>query len=148
MIKLVKIAFGSIVFGLFLLLSTCFLQNGPTKGMAVANSLLTRQVNQLPYKIASLGHSTGPFLRDKATIAGLQLEGMKNSLPRTFALSDWLSASASGWMKNPVQKATRFTGNEPNNIAGKIPVVNGAVRSADDHFNSLRQSLNSAASSF
>jgi hypothetical protein len=116
--------------------------------MAVANSLLTRQLNQLPYKIASLGHSTGPFLRDKATIAGLQLEGMKNSLPRTFALSDWLSASASGWMKNPVQKATRFTGNEPNNIAGKIPVVNGAVRSADDHFNSLRQSLNSAASSF
>jgi hypothetical protein len=148
MIKFAKIAFGSIVFGLFLLLSTCFLQNGPTRGMAVANSLLTRQINQLPYKIASLGHSTGPFLREKATTAGLQLEGMKNSLPRTFAFSDWFSSGASGWIKNPVQKATHMTGNEPNNLAAKIPVVNGAVRSADDHFTSLRQSLNSAASNF
>jgi hypothetical protein len=148
MLKLAKFAFGSLVVGLVLLLATCFLQNGPSKGMAAADKILTNQLNHLPYRVASFFHSAGPAARSNANNARLQIEGMKNSLPHAFAFSDWFPKNALGWAKNPAQKAQQIAGGDPTNISKKIPVVNGAVRSADEHITALKQSLNNAALGF
>jgi hypothetical protein len=148
MLRLVKFGFGSLVVGLVLLLATCFLQNGPAKGMAAADSVLSKQLNQLPYRFASFFHSAGPAARNNANDARLQIEGMKNSLPHAFAFTDWFPKGGFGWMKNPAQKAQQMAGGDPANLAKKIPIVNGAVQSADDHIAVLKQSLNNAASAF
>jgi hypothetical protein len=87
-------------------------------------------------------------VRRNATSARLQFESMKNSLPSSFALSRWIPTSTSSWIQDGVQTASQAAGNKPGTIAKKIPVVNGALNSADAHISALRESLGNAAANF
>jgi len=134
---------GCFAIGALALLGASLL-GGPSVVESKANSTLTTVSSALPADIQSFSNSAGAFVRRNAATAELQIESMKNSVPRNFAFAATLPANASNWLQNPAQAA----GNRPGDLAKKIPVVNRALSSTDAHIASLRDSIKNAAANF
>jgi hypothetical protein len=154
MLTLAKFVLGCFVVGALTLAGSSLLppsmrtELGLETATSQADFMLRRVGAQFPTDIHTFSASTGAFVRSNATTARLQLEGMKNSLPSSFALGSWMPSSTSSWIQNGAQLASQAAGSKPGTFAKKIPVVNGAVNSANEHIAALRQSLNNAAANF
>ena len=154
MFTLAKFALGCFVVGALTLAGSSLLPPsmradlGLQTATSQADFMLRRVAAQFPSDIHSFSTSTGAFVRSNATTARLQFEGMKNSLPSSAALGSWMPSSTSSWIQSGAQAASQAAGSKPGTFAKKIPVVNGAVNSANEHIAALRQSLNNAAANF
>jgi hypothetical protein len=149
--SLKKFVLGSVVLVSVVLVGANLVQTtgmGPQSEVQAAaaqvNFMAHRVASMLPDNFDSFSKSTGAFVRSNATTARLQFEGMKNTLPSSFALSQWMPGSASNLIQSSAQKA----GSNVGTAAKKIPVVNGAMHSANEHIASLRQSLNAPSLGF
>jgi hypothetical protein len=76
------------------------------------------------------------------------MESMKNSIPRSVAVSDLIPQNSSNWIQGGAQAASQAVGNKPGEFAKKIPIVNRALGSTDAHIASLRQAINNEAANF
>jgi hypothetical protein len=145
-------AVARFVFGFFaiaaLVLLGASLFGAPGGTQTVAASTLQRVSTALPVQLDSFSNSAGAFFRRNATTAELQLESMTNSIPRNVASGDWFPRNSSNWIQGGAQAAAQAVGNRPGTLARKVPVVNRALNSADQHFEALQQTLSGAGSSF
>ena len=94
-------------------------------------------------RLQSFSTSAGLFIDRNVTTARLQLAGMANSIPSSFA--DWLPTSTLNWMHGGAQVAAQNAGAKAGEMARKVPVVNSAINSTTSHFASVRNSLSNAA---
>ena len=153
--SLMKFVFGSVVLVSLLLLAANLVQTtgvGPQNEVQATAAQITFQAHRvaamLPDNFDSFSKSSGAFLRSNATTARLQFEGMKNSIPTSFAFSQWVPGSAGNLIQSSAQKASMAVGGNAGTAAKKIPVVNSALNSADQHIASLKQSLNAPSLGF
>jgi hypothetical protein len=154
MLTLAKFALGCFIVGALTLAGSSLLppsmrsELGLETATSQADFMLRRVGAQFPSDMHSFSTSTGAFVRSNATSARLQLDGMENSLPSSYSLSSWMPSNTSSWIQTGAQAASQAAGSKPGTFAKKIPVVNGAVNSANEHIAALRQSLNNAAANF
>jgi hypothetical protein len=138
---------GCFAIGALTLLGASLL-GGPGVVQSKAGSTVNTVASVVPANIQSYSDSAGAFVRRNVTTAELQLGGMKNSIPTSFAFNDWLPSNAPNWIQGGAQAATRAMGNKPGQMARKVPVVSRALSSTDAHFAALRQSINNTAANF
>jgi hypothetical protein len=150
MLTLAKYLLGTVAALTLVILGASILKNGPQSQVQMIAFEIDTTAHQLGSSLNfhSVSGSASAFVNGNATTAKLQIEGMKNSLPRSAAFSAWVPRSTPNWIQNGAQQAAAMAGNKPGALAGKIPVVNGALNATSEHIASLRQSLSGAASGF
>jgi hypothetical protein len=142
---LARFLLGCFAIGALALLGTSLL--GPVGTQSLADSTVRRVSSAVP-DLNSFSNAAGACVRRNATTAQLQMESMKNSIPRSVAVSDLIPQNSSNWIQGGAQAASQAVGNKPGEFAKKIPIVNRALGSTDAHIASLRQAINNEAANF
>jgi hypothetical protein len=140
-----RFLFGCLAIGALALVGANLL--GPIGTQSLADSTVRRVSSAVP-DLNSLSNSAGAFVRRNAATAQFQFEGMKNSVPRSVAVSNLIPQSSSNWIQGGAQAASQAVGNKPGQFAKKVPIISKTLGSTDAHIASLRQAINNEAANF
>lgn len=110
-------------------------QAGPASDRAIA---------EITVKLQSFSDSALLFAKRNVIAGRLQLQYMANTIHSNLSVGAW-NLSAPSWFKGGPQVAAQNAGAKANELARKVPLVNGAIDATRRRFAAVRDSLSNAA---